>query len=321
MDTLGIAASNLATPMVLAFVVGWLACLAGSDLRFPDAMTKALSMFLLLAIGLKGGVAMRDTSLGEIWLPALAALSLGVTVPVVAYLVLYRVLAFSRVDAGAIAAHYGSVSAVTFAAALTFLDAAGVGVEGYMATLLALLELPGIAVALVIVARDRAGEGGGLRRALREILTGTSMVLLAGGLLMGAVSGPEGYARVEPFFGDLFYGVLTLFLLDLGVSAALRARDLRVTARRLVPFGVVTPVVAGAVGVVVGTAAGLSVGGATVFGAMIASASYIAAPAAVRVALPDANPGLYLTAAIAITFPFNLVLGIPLYHALATAAA
>ena len=318
MNALDNAVQNLTTPMVLAFALGAVAVLAGSDLRFPKGLTKSLSIYLLLAIGLKGGVALRETSPADLWAPALATLALAVTIPVLTFAVARRMLRLSRIDAAAMAAHYGSVSAVTYAASVTFLAATGLRPEGFMPTLLALLEVPGIIIAILL-----AGSGTGGRRpradVLRETFTGTSVVLLVGGIVIGAVAGTDGYAPVQPFFGTLFYGMLTLFLLDLGTTAASRARDLPRTALRIVPFGLLFPLPLGAAGVAMGLAGGLSVAGATVLGAMAASASYIAAPAAVRMALPDANPGIYLTSAVAITFPFNLILGIPIYHALAQA--
>lgn len=318
MNALDTAVSNLTTPMVLAFVLGAIAALAGSDLRFPKGLTKSLSIYLLLAIGLKGGVALRETSPSDLWAPALATLVLAAAIPLVTFAAATRVLRLSRADSAAMAAHYGSVSAVTFAASITFLNASGLDPEGFMPTLLALLEVPGIIIALLL-----AGSAQGGRRSrgavLRETFTGTSIVLLVGGIAIGAAAGPDGYGSVEPFFGTLFYGMLTLFLLDLGVTAASRARDLPRSALRILPFGILFPLPLGAAGVSMGLASGLSVAGATVLGAMAASASYIAAPAAVRMALPEANPGIYLTSAVAITFPFNLIAGIPLYYLLATA--
>lgn len=317
MNAIDTAIANLTTPMVLAFALGAVAVLAGSDLRFPRGLTKSLSIYLLLAIGLKGGVALRETSPSELWAPALATLVLAAAIPLVTFAAATRVLRLSRADSAAMAAHYGSVSAVTFAASITFLQASGLEPEGFMPTLLALLEVPGIIIALLL-----AGSVGGRRsrgQVLRETLTGTSIVLLVGGIAIGAVAGTDGYATVEPFFGTLFYGMLTLFLLDLGITAASRAKDLPRTALRIVPFGILFPIPLGAAGVAMGLASGLSVAGATVLGAMAASASYIAAPAAVRIALPEANPGIYLTSAVAITFPFNLIAGIPLYYLLASA--
>ncbi len=317
MNALDTAVANLTTPMVLAFALGAVAVLAGSDLRFPRGLTKSLSIYLLLAIGLKGGVALRETSPSELWAPALATLVLAAAIPLVTFAAAMRVLRLSRADSAAMAAHYGSVSAVTFAASITFLQASGLEPEGFMPTLLALLEVPGIIIALLLAGSVRGGRRS-RGEVLRETLTGTSIVLLVGGIVIGAVAGSDGYATVEPFFGTLFYGMLTLFLLDLGITAASRAKDLPRTALRIVPFGILFPIPLGAAGVAMGVTSGLSVAGATVLGAMAASASYIAAPAAVRIALPEANPGIYLTSAVAITFPFNLIAGIPLYYLIAT---
>ena len=244
-------------------------------------------------------------------LQALGATVVDVKFP--AYLLARRFLRVGREDAAALAAHYGSVSAVTFLAALTFVQAVGDAAPGFMPTLVALLEVPGIVVALLLAKRRE----GRLGEALHEVLTGKSVVLLLGGLLVGLLSGEEGMKKVEAFFVEPFQGALTLFLLDLGMVAASRLSVLRQVGLRLVLFGVGLALFHGALGVYLGLLVGLGVGGAAVLGAMAASASYIAAPAAVRIALPEANPSLYLTASLAVTFPFNLVLGIPLYRALA----
>jgi len=315
MDALELLRLNLLSPMVLAFFLGVAARLLRSDLAFPEALYTALSIYLLLAIGFKGGVELSKTPLGLLLLPALATLFLGLFRPLSGYFLARRFLGVGRADAGALAAHYGSVSAVTFLAALTFAQGVGHRPEGFLPTLVALLEVPGIVLALVLAKRG----SGSLGEAMREVLTGRSVVLLLGGLFMGALSGEAGMERVKPFFVDPFYGVLTLFLMDLGMVAASRLTILRQLGVRLVLFGVGLALVHGALGVYLGHLVGLSVGGATVLGAMAASASYIAAPAAVRIALPEANPSLYLAASLAVTFPFNLVLGIPLYHALAQA--
>ncbi|WP_117238269.1 sodium-dependent bicarbonate transport family permease [Thermus sediminis] len=315
MDALELFRLNLLSPMVLAFFLGVASRLIRSDLAFPEAMYTALSLYLLFAIGLKGGVELSKTPLGLLLLPLLATLFLGLFRPLSGYLLARRLLRVGRADAGALAAHYGSVSAVTFLAALTFVQAVGGRPEGFLPTLVALLEVPGIVLALLVAKRG----GGDLREAVHEVLTGKSVVLLLGGLLVGALSGEAGMERVKPFFVDPFYGVLTLFLLDLGMVAASRLSTLKGVGPRLVLYGAGLALFHGALGVYLGHLAGLSVDGATVFGAMAASASYIAAPAAVRLALPEANPSLYLAASLAVTFPFNLILGIPLYHALAQA--
>jgi len=256
---------------------------------------------------------------GDILVPILVTIGLGIITPVVAYFIAKRMLPIGKVDACALAAHYGSVSAVTFAAALTVLGDSGVFVEGFAPALLAMLEIPGIIVALTLAGGEVGGEGSGWGAALKEAVLGKSIVLLAGGLAIGWIAGPERMELVDPLFVDLFYGALTLFLIDLGVTVAKRARSLRVFGFRLVAVGIVIPLVNGTLGVTLATLSGLSVGGAAVVGVMAASASYIAAPAAVRIALPDANPALYLTAALGITFPFNIIVGIPLFFWVAQA--
>lgn len=318
--------SNLLTPIVLAFVLGMVATWVRSDLEFPEALYHTLTIYLLFAIGLKGGIALAATSVAEIAWPIVATVVLGVTTPITAFLVLRWLGAFDAVNAAAIAAHYGSVSAVTFLAAQSFGETSGIPVEGYLPALVAVLELPAIVVALMLVtARTGAGDVAsgnphrtpGWRAAMHEVLAGKSVLLLLGGLAIGFASAPQGLAAVEPFFIGLFPGALSLFLLELGMVAARRLRDVRRVGAFLLGFGIIIPILHGCLGVWVGQMAGLTEGGSAVLGAMVGSASYIAAPAAVRIALPQANPSYYLTAALGITFPFNLTIGIPLYFAFA----
>ena len=312
--------ASLLSPVVLAFVLGALAVVVKSDLEIPEPLYQALSIYLLLAIGLKGGVALSETPLAEVIGPVLVTLLLGVVTPIIAYNVLRRLGRMDRTNAAALAAHYGSVSAVTFIAALAVANAAGVPAEGFLPALVAVLEVPAIIVGLLI-AYARGERAGSWQHALREVVTGRSIVLLVGGMAIGWIAGPGGMEPVAPFFVSGFQGALLLFLLDMGMSAARRLRDLRAVGPFLVAFGVVMPLVHGALGVWAGGLAGLSVGGAAVLGAMVSSASYIAAPAAVRVGLPEANPAYYLTASLGITFPFNLTVGIPVYLALARSLA
>lgn len=306
-----LARANLTTPAVLAFVLGVIAVKAKSDLRFPPAITTLLSTYLLLAIGLKGGWALADSGMGQLWGPAVATLLLAVLVPFAVFGLLRGVVRYTVSDAAAMAAHYGSVSAVTFTAAVAFVASAGQPSEGFMPALVALMEIPAILVALALAHRH-AGSGS-LGAGLREAVTGKSVVLLVGGLVIGMVSGPAGEASIAPLFVVLFPGVLVLFLIDLGILAGEHLSSVRKAGWQLVAFALIAPLVLGLAGVAAGTAAGLGVGGAAVLGAMTASASYIAAPAAVRVSLPDANPGLYVTASLALTFPLNLTIGILIY--------
>lgn len=317
--TLDLAAANLTSPPVLAFVLGLAAVLVRADLRLPDAVYQATSMYLLLAIGIKGGVALRESAPADVAAPILATVVLGIAIPVAAFWVLRWTTRLSVIDRGAMAAHYGSTSLVTFTAALVFLEGADIAFEGYVTTLLTVLEIPGIIVGLTLAGSARSGGGWGA--SLREVVFGRSVVLLAGGLLLGLITGPVGYERVEPFFGGLFTGVLTLFLLEMGVLAGRRLGAVREAGVGLFGFAVLFPVAAGTAGIVAGYVAGMSTGGATVLGVLCASASYIAAPAAVRLALPDAQPGITLTTSLGITFPFNLVIGIPLYLVIAQAMA
>lgn len=310
-DAGALLVSNLVSPLTLAFLLGLAAAWLKSDLRFPEAATQTLSLYLLLAIGLKGGAALAGVPLAALLVPALVTVALGLITPTTSYLALRFGGRFSRTDSAAVAAHYGSVSAVTFLAALAYVEALGERPEGFFPGLVALLEVPAIVLALAIAQAGSKGAGG--RGALRHVLTGKSVVLLLGGMLIGLASGAEGLAKVRPFFIDPFQGVLVLFLLDLGIVAGRHLQQVRQAGAFLVVFAVVAPIAHGALGVGAGVLAGLSPGGCGVLGAMASSASYIAAPAAVRMALPEANPGYYLTAALGITFPFNLTLGIPLY--------
>jgi uncharacterized protein len=316
--TLDLVATNVFSVPVLAFVLGVLAASLRADLRLPDAVYQATSMYLLLAIGLKGGVALRQAPIADVVAPIGVTIVLGIVIPILAFVILRVLTRLGPIDRGALAAHYGSTSLVTFTAALVFLEASQIPFEGYVATLLAILEIPGILVGLLLA--GRAGSQGhkrGWSESIREVLLGRSVLLLAGGLVIGVLTGPEGYSRVEPFFGSLFTGVLALFLLEMGVLAGRRLGAVREAGIGLVIFAILFPILAGSLGIVAGFIAGMSPGGAMVLGVLCASASYIAAPAAVRLALPEADPGITLTASLGITFPFNLIVGIPLYWLIA----
>ena len=307
---------TLLSPAVLAFLLGIFAALLRSDVRLPDAVHTGLSSYLLLAIGLKGGSGLRAAGLSEVAVPVLAAVLLGVLTPLVAWGGLRALTRLGPIDRAAVAAHYGSASLVTFTAAVMLLETRGQFYEPYAATLLAVLEVPGILVGLLL-----AGAAAGATRAqtIREVLTGRSVLLLVGGLAIGALSTPGSFERITPVFVVLFPGALVLFLLDLGVLAGQRLRDVPAAGPGLIVAALVIPLVNGSLGVLAGTLVGLSVGGAGLLGVLAGSASYIAAPAAVRLALPDANPAFYLTTSLGITFPFNLLVGIPLFLSLAAA--
>lgn len=352
MDMLATLQANLLSPITLAFALGVVAKLAKSELALPKELYTSLSIYLLFALGLQGGVELTHASVHDIVWPVCVTLLLGCLTPVTAYLGMRHVGGFSVADSAAVAAHYGSVSAVTFIAAQQYCGQANLHLEGYLPTLLTLMESPGIHIALAIGAIgtltapataivggdgtaaltlgggmrglggiDAQATAGRLRGVLHEVLTGRTMVLLVGGMLVGYLMGETGYRQVQPFFESGFKGALTLFILEMGLVAGARLGDLRKVGGFLVAFGVVVPILHGLLGVLLGHWAGMSVGGCTVLAAMAASASYIAAPPAVRMTLPEANPTYSLTLALAITFPFNLVVGIPLFHRFAAAVA
>lgn len=301
---------NLISPVVLAFAMGMIARWVKSDLEIPSAIYQALSIYLLFAIGLKGGVSLSLTPLSELMAPLGATLLLGVITPFSAFFLLRWFGKLNKIDAGATAAHYGSVSAVTFLATVEAVKIAGVPSNGYLPALVAVLEIPGIIVGLLLA---QAGPRGGLKSAVHEVITGKSIFLLIGGMVIGAACGAQKIETVAPFFIAPFKGVLCLFLLELGMVAAGRLRDLKSAGWRLVVLGCILPLLHGLLGTYLGHLAGMAPGGAAVLGAMTGSASYIAAPAAVRIALPKASPGIYLTLALGVTFPFNLAIGIPLF--------
>lgn len=319
-DILALAGNNLLSPMILCFALGLLAALARSDLSVPEAAAKALSLYLLFAIGFKGGAAVADNGLGFSLFSALAAgVLLSVALPFVAFALLRVMTRFSVADAAAVAAHYGSISIVTFVTATSVLEGRGISSEGYMVAVAAAMEAPAIISALWIVAK--AGDGADVDTDLwREILLNGSIVLLVGSFVIGLLTGADGLARIESFIVSPFQGVLCLFLLDMGLVAG---RGLRssggVLGAGAILFGVLMPLIGAAAGLLMGAGLGLSVGGVALLMTLAASASYIAVPAAMRVALPEANPSIYLTLSLGVTFPFNLTVGIPLYVALASA--
>ncbi len=315
---LQLAVYNLLSPIVLSFVLGLGASLARSDLSIPEAAAKAMSIYLLFAIGFKGGVAVADHGLeARLVATVLAGVVLSFALPLLAFALLRGMSRLSVVDAAAVAGHYGSISIVTFVAGTSVLESAGLTSEGYLVAVAAAMEAPAILSALWLIAR-----GGGVRQMdgdlWREILLNGSIVLLLGAFAIGAITGSEGLARVEAFLVSPFQGVLCLFLLDMGLIAGRGLREgARVLDRGAVLFGVLMPVLGASAGAMAALPLGLSTGGTMLLMTLSASASYIAVPAAMRVAVPEANPSVYLTLSLAITFPFNLTLGLPLYLAAA----
>jgi hypothetical protein len=303
---------NLLDPLFLFFAVGFIGGLLKADLKLPDAVYQLLSTYLLLAIGLKGGVQLAQVSIGTIALPAAATLGLGVVVPVVAFFVALSLGRLNRADAASLAAHYGSASAVTFAAALEMLRRSQVPYEGFMPVLLVILEVPAILVAIFLygLKAEKRPSYGAL---LHEIVLNRSVFLLVAGMVVGFLSGPERFAPYELLFVDAFKPVLSFFILEMGLVAALRMPEIRKAGKFLLGFGILAPVLFGLLGGWLGLVSGLSVGGAVILATLAASASYIAAPAAIRVAIPEANTGMSVAAALGVTFPFNLAIGIPIY--------
>lgn len=312
-------------PVVLFFLLGAGAKLAKSDLRLPDSLYETLSIYLLLAIGLKGGVELAKQPVMTLLPQAATAIALSALIPFIAYPVLRKFGRMNVADGASIAAHYGSVSVVTFAVAQSYLAGQGVSAESYMPLLLALMEAPGI-IAGIFIARlamarapGAASKPQGWGQLAHEVLFGKSVLLLAGGIIIGAIAGPEGLTPIEPVFFGLFKGLLALFLLEMGLVAGSRLGDLRRAGPFLLIFGIAGPLVFALLGALAGQLAGLSLGGMALLATLAASASYIAAPTAMRIALPAANPALSIGAALGITFPFNITLGVPLYLGLARA--
>lgn len=315
MDT-ALVINNLLSAPVLAFVLAVGLTLGRFDVRLPEALPPTLAAYLLFAIGLKGGRSLGASTPSELLGPLAAALVIGAVTPVIAFGAMRGIVRLDRSDAAGVAAHYGSVSAVTFIVALATIEARGLVVEGVIAGLLAVLEVVGIVVGLALA--SRRSRDGSWSDAVAEVVRGRSIALLLLGLAVGVIAGDLRLEPVDPLFVGLLQGALVLFLIEMGAIAAERLRDVSQVGGRLVLAAILVPVVNGAVGAVLGSLAGLSTGGTAVLATLAASASYIAAPAAVRVALPQANPALSISASLGVTFPFNLIIGIPLYLWFAT---
>ena len=309
---------NLLSPVILFFVLGALAAFARSDLAISEPLSKSLSLYLMAAIGLKGGVLVAGNGLTLDFLYASAAgLFLCCLIPVLAFGVLTSFGKQNRTDAAAIAAHYGSVSVVTFVTGNQILTDQGIPPAGYMIAVLALMESPAILVGLYLANRGTQQSLHSRGELLRETLLNGSVVLLTGSFLIGLIIGKQGFEPIAPVFQTGFNGLLCLFLLDMGLLAARRLRNSRNMSLRLAILAIAFPLFNGLVGCLIGAGLGLDTGTTAALALLAASASYIAVPAAMRVALPKADAGLYLTMSLAITFPFNIVLGIPLYTVIA----
>jgi hypothetical protein len=312
------AHANLLTPAILFFALGLLAGWARSDLSIPEQVAKTLALYLMLCIGFKGGVEARASGLsGEL----VAAGGLGVILsfgaPFAAYAVLRTISRLDKPTAAATAAHYGSVSVVTFAAATEYLRGVGVAFSGHMAAVLALMETPAILAALIIAGGAPGAASPPRAQLLREVLFNGAAVMLVGSFVIGAITGERGMARLDVFVNPLFQGALCIFLLDMGLVAARRIAAAPKLQPSLVAFALLWPLLSATVALAAAAALQLSPGDAALIATLAASASYIAAPAAMRIALPQADAGVYLSMSLALTFPFNLLFGIPIYQAVA----
>lgn len=300
-------------PVVLFFVLGAIAGISKSDLRIPKSFYNTLSIYLLLAIGIKGGIELFHTNPGNFLLPVTGTLLLGIAITFIAKAILQYVGKFDLNNSIAIASHYGSVSAVTFAVVLSFLKDNNIAYDNYMTVLLVMLEIPAIATGVLLAKMQNKSEDGNIKQVLNEVFFGKSILLLVGGLAIGWVIGYTDNKQINFFYIDLFKGFLAIFMLEMGIVASERFSDLKKVGAFLLAFGITMPVISSLLGILVGISTGLSEGGTIILATMAASASYIAAPAAMRIAIPDANPTFSLTTALGITFPFNIIIGIHLY--------
>jgi hypothetical protein len=321
-DLLSLAADNLISPPILFFALGLAAGLLKSDLEIPQPIAKALALYLMLAIGFKGGSAMASAGIDSRGLfTMIAGIVLSFCIPLLAFRLLRLTTALDQVTAAAVSAHYGSVSVVTFVTAVGFLAIEQTGYEPYLIAVLALMETPAILTGLALArSQGPAGSGQGrssLRPLLREVLLNGSVIMLMGAFVIGWMTGEKGLTSVAPFVIDPFKGVLCLFLLEMGLTAARRLEGRASLRPSLILFGIYMPILGGLLGLAGAWIVGLSLGGTFLLTVLAASASYIAVPAAMRIALPEANASIYVTLSLAITFPFNVLFGIPLYFAAA----
>jgi uncharacterized protein len=312
----------LLAPPIQFFILALLAGLLRSDLDIPEQVTKAMSMYLMIAIGLKGGIALRQSSPEELlnlWPIFFFAIMLSFLLPFVGWMLLRTTTRLTRLDSAAVAAHYGSVSVVTFSYAVSYLEAHHHHYQGYIVTLMALMEAPAI-LSGIILAREskRLGEAEQKRlfsgEVLRDALFNSSIVLLLGSLVIGMTSDPVGLDRIKPYIINPFYAVLCIFLMELGLVSARRLRNLRSFPLGLVAFAFYMPLIGASLALAIARSVGIGFEEAVLFSVLGASASYIAVPAAMKLALPQANEVYYITSSLVLTFPFNLIIGVPLYY-------
>ena len=335
MEILGLIQSNLLTPIVLFFIFGIIVARIKSDLKIPDAISEFLPIYLLAAIGLHGGIEMRNTGFETMLVPMLVAIGLSLLFTLNHYQILRHLGKFNLFDSYALASTYGAVGAVTFSVGLSFLKNQGVTSEGFLAAILAVLEpvafilaifLTNMAVAKQIKTKKKSfGEFKGseiemgisetktnLKQVLHESITGKAIVILLGSIIIGYMIGEEGFSSISIVFDELFTGAIVIFLIEMGIIAGQRLEDIKKVGVFLIAFSIIMPTFNGIVGVLVATAMGLSLGGSVLFGLLLASASFIAAPAVLRHAIPQAKPSLYITSALGITFPYNIIVLLPI---------
>jgi len=335
MDILQLIQANLLTPIILFFLFGIIAARIKSDLKIPEAISEFLPIYLLAAIGLQGGIEMRNTGFENMLIPMLVAIGLSLLFTLNHYQILRRLGKFNLFDSYALASTYGAVGAVTFSVGLSFLKNQGVPSEGYLAAILAILEpvsfilaifLTNMAVSKQIRAKKQSFSNDDtsdidmgiqesktkLSQVLHESITGKAIVILLGGIIIGYIIGEEGFSSIRIVFDEMFVGAIVIFMIEMGIIAGQRLDDIRKVGVFLIAFAIVMPTFNGIVGVLVATAMGLSLGGAVMFGLLLASASFIAAPAVLRHAIPEAKPSLYITSALGITFPYNIIVLLPI---------
>ncbi|MGL4521664.1 MAG: sodium-dependent bicarbonate transport family permease [Bacilli bacterium] len=310
--------ANLLSPMVLFFVIGIIAVVVNSDLKIPTAIYTGYTMIILLTIGIKGGKQLRQIEISEVIIPLTLAVFLTIFMFGVTFVLLNKVFRFSDTNALAVAAHYGSVSAVTFAAGISFLEKSNVPYEAYVSTLLVIMEGPAIILAIIFYNMKKGLSNQSLGPVVKEAFFGKSIFLLIGGLLIGLIADKQTLTLIQPVFGDMFYGLLCIFLLHMGMMAANQFGALKNQKWYTFSFAFILPIFGGLIGVILASTFGMSVGGAFMMGTLTGSASYIAAPASISHAIPEANSGIYITSALGLTLPFNLIIGLPLYYYVAS---
>ena len=341
MEILQLIQSNLLTPIILFFLFGIIAARIKSDLKIPEAISEFLPIYLLAAIGLHGGIEMRNTGFENMLIPMLAAIGLSLLFTLNHYQILRRLGKFNIFDSYALASTYGAVGAVTFSVGLSFLKNQGVSSEGYLAAILAVLEpvafilaifLTNMAVSKQIRAKKQSVTSDDssdidvglnqtktkLSQVLHESITGKAIVILLGSIVIGYIIGESGFDSIRIVFDEMFTGAIVIFMIEMGIIAGQRLDDIKKVGIFLIAFAIIMPTFNGIIGVLVATAMGLSLGGAVMFGLLLASASFIAAPAVLRHAIPQAKPSLYITSALGITFPYNIIVLLPIMFTIST---